>query len=50
MLEVLENAKGREQVASDQEELYLAGEESDQAEQLSEFDITPQKKELELGE
>jgi RNA polymerase primary sigma factor len=50
MITVLENVKDREQVSSEDEELHLAGEEGDQEEELSELEVTPQKRELELGE
>jgi len=50
MITVLENVKDREQVSSEGEELHLAGEESGQEEEFSELEITPQKRELELGE
>jgi len=50
MVKVLENVKDREQVSSEDEELHLAGEESGQEEEFSELEITPQKRELELGE
>jgi len=50
MITVLRNGKDREQVSSEDEELHLAGEESGQEEELSELEITPQKRELELGE
>jgi RNA polymerase primary sigma factor len=49
MRTVLENVKDREQVSSEDEELHLAGEESGQEEELSELEVTPQKRELELG-
>lgn len=50
MITVLRNVKDREQVSSEDEELHLAGEETGQEEELSELEITPQKRELELGE
>jgi len=50
MITVLKNIKDREQVSSGDEELDLAGEESGQKEEFSELEITPQKRELELGE
>ena len=50
MITVLKNVKDREQVSSEGEELHLAGEESGQEEEFSELEITPQKRELELGE
>jgi len=50
MIAVLKNVKDREQVSSEDEELHLAGEEIGQEEELSELEITPQKRELELGE
>ncbi|MCJ7575086.1 MAG: RNA polymerase sigma factor RpoD/SigA [Dehalococcoidia bacterium] len=50
MITVLRNVKDREQVSSEDEELHLAGEESGQEEELSELEITPRKRELELGE
>jgi RNA polymerase primary sigma factor len=50
MITVSENVIDRERVSSDDEELHLAGEESGQEEELSELEITPQKRELELGE
>jgi RNA polymerase primary sigma factor len=50
MITVSENVKDREQISSEDEELHLAGEESGQEEELSELEITPQKRELELGE
>jgi len=50
MITVLKNVKDREQVSSEDEELHLAGEEAGQEEELSELEITPQKRELELGE
>jgi RNA polymerase primary sigma factor len=50
MITVLENVKDREQVSSEGEELHLAGEESGQEEEFSELEITPQRRELELGE
>jgi len=49
MITVVESVKDKEQVSSDGEELHLAGEESGQEEELSELEITPQKRELELG-
>jgi RNA polymerase primary sigma factor len=49
MITVVESVKDREQVSSDDEELHLAGEESGQEEELSELEVTPQKRELELG-
>jgi len=49
MITVVESVKDREQVSSEDEELHLAGEESGQEEELSELEITPQKRELELG-
>ena len=50
MITVLEKVKDREQVSSGDEELHLAGGESGQEEELSELKITPQKREVELGE
>jgi len=50
MVTVLENVKDREQVSSEDEELHLDGEESGQEEEFSDLEITPQKRELELGE
>jgi RNA polymerase primary sigma factor len=50
MITVSENVKDREQVSSEDEELHLAGEETGQEEEFSELEITPQKRELELGE
>jgi RNA polymerase primary sigma factor len=50
MITVSENVKDRKQVSSEDEELHLAGEESGQEEEFSELEITPQKRELELGE
>ncbi len=50
MITVLKNVKDREQVSSEDGELHLAGEEAGQEEELSELEITPQKRELELGE
>jgi RNA polymerase primary sigma factor len=50
MIPVLENVKDREQVSSGDEELHLADEESDQEEEFSEPEITPQKRKFELGE
>jgi RNA polymerase primary sigma factor len=50
MITVSENVEDREQVSSENEELDLAGEESGREDELSELDITPQKRELELGE
>jgi RNA polymerase primary sigma factor len=50
MITVLRNVKDREQVSSEDEELHLAGEEAGQEEEFSELEITPQKRELELGE
>jgi RNA polymerase primary sigma factor len=50
MITVSENVKDRKQVSSEDEELHLAGEEAGQEEELSELEITPQKRELELGE
>jgi RNA polymerase primary sigma factor len=50
MVTVLENVKDREQVSSEDEELYLAGEESGQEEEFSELEITPQKRKFELDE
>ena len=50
MIPVLENVKDREQVSSGDEELHLAGEEVGQEEELSEFEVTPQKRKFELGE
>jgi RNA polymerase primary sigma factor len=49
MITVVESVKDREQVSSEDEELRLAGEEAGQEEELSELEITPQKRELELG-
>ena len=49
MITVVESVKDREQVSSEDEELHLAGEESGQEEELSELEITPQKRDLELG-
>jgi len=50
MLKVLENVKDREQVACEDEELRLAGEEGNRQEEFSEIEVTPQKRELELGD
>ena len=50
MITVLENVKDREQVSSEDKVLHLAGEESGQEEEFSELEITPQKREFELGE
>jgi len=50
MITVPENVMDREQVSSDDEELHLTGQESGQEEELSELEMTPQKRELELGE
>jgi RNA polymerase primary sigma factor len=50
MLKVLENVKDREQGASGDEELHLAGQDSHEEEEFSELEITPQKQEPELGE
>jgi RNA polymerase primary sigma factor len=50
MITVLKNVKDREQVSSGDEDLHLAGEEVGQEEELSELEITPQKRELELSE
>jgi RNA polymerase primary sigma factor len=50
MITVLESVKDREQVSSGDDELHLAGEESGREEELSKLEITPQKRELELGE
>ena len=50
MITVSENVKDREQVSSEDKVLHLAGEESGQEEEFSELEITPQKRELELGE
>jgi RNA polymerase primary sigma factor len=50
MLKVLENVKDREQVASGDEELQLAGHDSHEEEEFSDLEITPQKQEPELGE
>jgi RNA polymerase primary sigma factor len=50
MITVSENVKDREQVSSEDEELHLADEEAGQEEEFSELEITPQKRELELGE
>src|SRR4030042_4555922 len=50
MITVLENVKDIKQVSSEEEELHLAGEDTGQEEELSELEITPQKRELELGE
>jgi RNA polymerase primary sigma factor len=50
MVTVSENVIDREQVSSEDEELHLAGEETEQEEEFSELEITPQKRELELGE
>ena len=50
MITVLENVKDKEQVYFEDEELHLAGEESDREEELSELEITPQKRELELSD
>jgi RNA polymerase primary sigma factor len=50
MIPVLENVKDREQVSSEDEELHLAGEEIGQEEEFSELEITPPKREFELGE
>jgi len=49
VITVLEKFKDKEQVSSGDEELHLAGEESGQEEEFSELEITPQKRELELG-
>jgi len=49
MITVSENVKDREQVSSEDEELHSSGEEIGQEEELSELEITPQKRELELG-
>ena len=50
MISVLENVKDIEQVSSGDEDLHLAGEEIDQKEELSELEITPQKRKVEFGE
>ncbi len=50
MIPVLENVRDREQVSSGDEELHLAGEEIGQEEEFSELEITPPKREFELGE
>ena len=50
MITVSENVKDREQVSSEDKVLHFAGEESGQEEEFSELEITPQKRELELGE
>ncbi|MGB5925623.1 MAG: sigma-70 family RNA polymerase sigma factor [Dehalococcoidia bacterium] len=50
MITVLENVKDRKRVSSEDEELHLTGEENDQGEEFSELEITPQKRDLELGE
>jgi RNA polymerase primary sigma factor len=50
MIPVLENVKDREQVSSGDEELHLSVEEISQEEEFSELEITPPKREFELGE
>jgi RNA polymerase primary sigma factor len=50
MITVLENVEDREQVSSEDEKLHAGDEESGQEEQFSELEITPQQRELELGE
>jgi RNA polymerase primary sigma factor len=50
MIKVLENVKDKERISSEDEELYLAGEEIGQKEEFSELEITPQKRKFELGE
>jgi RNA polymerase primary sigma factor len=50
MITVLENVKDKERIHSEDEELHLAGEESGREEELSELEITPQKRKIELAE
>jgi len=50
MIKVLGNVKDREQVSSEDEELYLAGEEIGQEVEFSELEISPQKRKFEVGE
>jgi len=50
MLKVLENVKDREQAASDDEELDLAGEEGNGQEEFSEIEIATTKRDPELSE
>jgi DNA-directed RNA polymerase sigma subunit (sigma70/sigma32) len=50
VIPVLENVKDGEQVSSEDEELHLSGEEISQEEEFSELEITPPRREFELGE
>ncbi len=50
MLKVLENVKDREGVDSDDAESHLAGQEVYEQEDVSQLEVTPQKRELELGD
>jgi RNA polymerase primary sigma factor len=50
MIAVSENTKNREQISSGDVESHLAGQESYEEEDFSELEITPQKRQLELGD